>query len=901
MSTLPALASRSLLFASLLALAWASPGCFRSRTLSPPTAPPPAESDAGADGKRDAALDGKLDTAPDGARDVAFDGPRDRGDDPAPDASDGARADLAPDGKLDGLLDGPLDGPWEVRLDGNRDLRTDGSADGKPDSFVCAAVETCGNGVDDDCDGLVDCKDPGCMSDPACIDRKKETCDNGKDDDGNGLVDCKDPACSGDPACATPGVEVCNNNLDDDSDGLVDCNDPDCAKDPTCVVTPGDEICDNGKDDNGDGLVDCSDPKCKSFAACLKSDCTPDVDFGAIAPSGTSVTRTMSTVGATASFATCASPGGGARVGGFSLASAADVKLDFTQPSGSAHVVSLFRAGVGQACDQNLVDCLAVGDKLGATKTYTALPPGSYWLVVQSFPGTPGSTTVTLSTGKAGTAEICDNGIDDDLDGAIDCADLDCATAKNCHRCVPDINLGTLVVGGPSKSATVDTTKSSNRYHPSIAGVSTGNDIVVQFSVKETCGLSLQTWQLSGDHIYGVFDAPAAGAACDSTERQSTDLDQDYYKLMDWTFFSPGDYLLIFKARTAGSEGTLSIVLSAFANRRTELCDNGIDDDDDQLVDCADPDCASVPSCTATMCLPDGDLGDIDVGTKVSVHVDLTTATQTYQADCSKGDGRGRAYRVNLLKPMTLDFFCTQTGDQVLAIGPQISPLDACDAHITDCADPTIGDIGCNFGIPDLQPGVHYVIVQAVSSGNEGTMDLTLQGEAQRTDEICNNGIDDDGDGAIDCDDRKCATNTACQNLRCLPDKNLGLLPLDGSTRSVAVETSGAGDDQVKSKCVSAAGGEDAVIGFELPGTTDLTIEWAQVGNHALVLYRADSVPLPCEANQLVDCTQTKDLSTGSYPLRGLAAGKYYLVVDADHTGAEGGVIVQLSGHSATP
>ena len=200
--------------------------------------------------------------------------------------------------------------------------------------------------------------------------------------------------------------------------------------------------------------------------------------------------------------------------------------------------------------------------------------------------------------------------------------------------------------------------------------------------------------------------------------------------------------------------------------------------------------------------------------------------------------------------------------------------------------------------MPDMQPGVHYIIVQAISSGAEGTMDLTLRGAEQRTAEICNNGIDDDGDGFVDCNDRKCATDTNCQGSRCRPDKNLGLLPLGGSGLSAALQTSGAGDDQAKT-CVLAPGGEDAVLGFELPGQADLTIEWAQVGSHALALYRADVVPLPCEANAFVQCTATKDLATGSFQVRGLAAGKYYLVADADRPGNEGGIIVQIAGVSS--
>ena len=223
-------------------MAWLHPGCFRSRMLNPPKVCPPdnpscnqpGQGDASADGKRDGKLDGPkdgpLDGSRDGSRDVTFDG-RDGSADRSPDGAEVARADVPADGKLDAPKDGPLDG--------NRDVRTDG----RPDAYVCTALESrCGDGVDDDCNGYLDCKDPACMNDPVCIDRKKETCDNRIDDDGNGLVDCKDPACFGDQACVTPGIEVCNNNLDDDEDGQVDCADSDCAKDPTCQVTPGDEI-----------------------------------------------------------------------------------------------------------------------------------------------------------------------------------------------------------------------------------------------------------------------------------------------------------------------------------------------------------------------------------------------------------------------------------------------------------------------------------------------------------------------------------------------------------------------------------------------------------------------------------------------------------------------------------
>jgi len=70
---------------------------------------------------------------------------------------------------------------------------------------------TCGNKFDDDCDGKIDCLDPGCTDSPECIlfcSPREDLCDS--------------------PPC-------CSNTFDDDCDSKTDCADEDCFNDLSCT------------------------------------------------------------------------------------------------------------------------------------------------------------------------------------------------------------------------------------------------------------------------------------------------------------------------------------------------------------------------------------------------------------------------------------------------------------------------------------------------------------------------------------------------------------------------------------------------------------------------------------------------------------------------------------------
>jgi len=730
----------------------------------------------------------------------------------------------------------------------------------------------------------------------SCMSRQ-EICNNNVDDNCNNLADCSDPSCFGDPHCVPPGQEICNNNLDDDGDGLVDCADPDCMGSLACRPTMGTEICDNGVDDNNDKLVDCADPQCTMFRGCLTVSCTVDVDFGTIATHGATVSRSMDTTGGNAGYATCAPSGGLGRVGRFQLDATADVRLDFKQGANSAHVVGLFRAGANQTCDRNQVSCVDAADNPSATKTFTALAPGVYWLIVDSYPGLPGPNTVTLSTGAVGTPEICANGKDDDGNGLIDCQDGACKNDPSCvgSECTPDIDVGTLVVGGAIRSVQANTKTANDDTQSTCSAGMAGGDVAIGFTLAAPLsGFEVQFQQTqSARSIFALYQMPAPGLACDANQL-SCAFEDESANAVAFVGLPAGRYIFIVKAQSPSQSGVINLRLSAFGGPTVEICGNGIDDDGNGLVDCNDPTCFGIASCPPPACMIDQDLGSFSVGTRRTVSVDTRGGNTLYPVSCGRGNGKERVLRVTLTQPMSLGFDCTDGGSHVLALAEQAHPLDSCDENEVVCVDPAVLPFGCGYSLPGLQPGQYNVIVQAFQAGSEGVVNLTLTGIQETVREICNNGIDDDGDGFIDCADRKCVTEPMCQKFACRADQNVGLLPLDGTAVSAVVQTSMAGDDQ-KMTCASVSGGQDGVVDFQLPAVADVTMQWAQVGNHDFALYDDEGSLLACDAGTERACVKSSGSATGMQLFSALPGGRYHLVVDADAPGKEGGVVLQLS------
>jgi subtilisin family serine protease len=133
-------------------------------------------------------------------------------------------------------------------------------------------VGLCGDGIDNDCDDLVDADDPDCSGqNNGCVDYTvKDLCNSDPSCAWSGSPKngtCVEDSGSCDPT-SSDEIGLCSDGLDNDCDSLIDASDPDC-EDPGNTGTEGKgDTCSDGVDNDSDGLVDCADPDCSKNKAC---------------------------------------------------------------------------------------------------------------------------------------------------------------------------------------------------------------------------------------------------------------------------------------------------------------------------------------------------------------------------------------------------------------------------------------------------------------------------------------------------------------------------------------------------------------------------------------------------------------------------------------------------------
>ncbi len=500
-------------------------------------------------------------------------------------------------------------------------VRADGGPDtGMPtDGGVCTPVDELCNGADDDCDGLVDenvvavcgsnvgiCRtgtqtctggtlgacSGGVSAEPA------EICGNGLDDDCNEMVDdgctCQNGAtqscgsgvgechrgtqtCAGGAwgACVgevTPTNELCD-DLDNNCDGLVDeifpgvggsCDGPDtdqcaegtlaCSSDhlgTTCSDTTGDamELCNGGTDDDCDGMTDegctCTDGATQSCGSgvgeCMAG--TQTCAAGAWGPC-------MGSVGPTSELCdgldnNC----DGATDEGFVLGMACDgADADFCtegtttcDPSTGGVVCSDTTGSSAETCNAMDDDCDGASDEgfsVGMACDGTDADACNEGMIACN--GT-GGASCSDTTGDS--VEVC-NGADDDCDGNVDEGNpgggVACAGAADHGTCVSRTACisGALVCRGTFVSATGTAgapgsdTMPTNSITTAIANaVAIGGATLPDVCVCDPPGGAASTFtenvtMVEGVSVLGGFDCNGWNvSSTSSTVVQDTDAD----------------------------------------------------------------------------------------------------------------------------------------------------------------------------------------------------------------------------------------------------------------------------------------------------------------------------------------------------------------------------------------
>lgn len=134
----------------------------------------------------------------------------------------------------------------------------------------CKGPNDCGDGDDNDADGLIDDLDPGCAfnGDAEAPNPDFAACGDGADNDGDGAIDLDDPGCDSaiDEDEWNEPVARCKDGVDNDGDELLDYpNDPGCQvsldddEEDNCPNGSGCPPCSNGVDDDADDVIDYPD------------------------------------------------------------------------------------------------------------------------------------------------------------------------------------------------------------------------------------------------------------------------------------------------------------------------------------------------------------------------------------------------------------------------------------------------------------------------------------------------------------------------------------------------------------------------------------------------------------------------------------------------------------------
>jgi len=238
--------------------------------------------------------------------------------------------------------------------------------------------------------------------------------------------------------------------------------------------------------------------------------------------------------------------------------------------------------------------------------------------------------------------EDCLNGIDDDADGVIDCADPECAAQAYCSGPVACESATALTCG---QTVTGDSSGGAERYvtYGCSQDQQLGSEVAYQFSIPVGTEAHV-TLKPSGGQDLNLFVLHAGQGSCDPSACMASSENKggDKTEKVDLVIPEGGSYVVV-----DGVEGGGAYSLTVTCGPDQEDCQNGVDDDGDGKTDCADTDCATDTACVEGSEDCQNGVDDDGDGKTDCADSDCATDTACVQGseDCQNGvddDGDGK-------------------------------------------------------------------------------------------------------------------------------------------------------------------------------------------------------------------------------------------------------------------
>ncbi len=532
-----------------------------------------------------------------------------------------------------------------------------------------------------------------------------------------------------------PDPEVCDDGADNDGDEDVDCDDADCTDDPACLPDP--EVCDDGSDNDEDGAIDCRDEDCVEAPACQEvCDDGIDNDFNMLIDCD-------------------------------DFACIDDPACAFTPEDCDD--------GIDNDDDQ-AVDC----DDIDCANDPACLPDPE---VCNDGQDNDGDQAVDCDDADcvndpacAIPTEICNDGQDNDGDQAVDCLDADCDVFCLTLLC----DEATAIEGEGTFFGDTSEQEGSFNASQECRGAGNGPEDIFALQVEVETPVCVDTFGSDSDTVLHVRSDCADVGSEEACNDDARGLQSEIEFIA-----TPGQTWFIFvDSFEVGGAYSLAVDFRTCTER---VCDDGIDNDEDEGVDCNDADCANDPAC-----LPDPEVCNDGIDN------DGDEAVDCLDADCDvfcltllcdgatviegegfvfgdtsdrggsfnagrgcRGAGNGPediyALQVGVETPVCVDTFGSDV-DTVLHVRSDCADVGSEEA----CNDDAGGGLQSEIEFIATPGQTWFIFVDSFEVGGAYSALVRFEPCEVPVFEVCDDQEDNDFDGAIDCEDEDCVADPIC-------------------------------------------------------------------------------------------------------------------------------------------